>query len=90
MLPQKKKAMERNKEITLEDIRRKKAQIRKKLDVRKSSMMQKTQALFTQPTETSSARIFGVPASNIDKSLSIIKGAMIGFAIIRKVRKFLR
>lgn len=82
--------MRKNKEITLEEIRLRKAQIRKKLNEQKGSMMLKTQALFVQPTEESPRKIFGVTTSSIDKSLAIFRGVMIGVSIIRKVRKFLR
>lgn len=79
--------MQQNEGITLEEIQRRKAVIKKQLDARKKVMQVKTHALFA-PSE---------PVTRLDHAMNLIgngiavyDGVMMGLRIMGRVRGFFK
>lgn len=79
--------MKQNEGITLEDIRKRKAVIKKQLNSRKKAMMVKTQTLFTPSEEVTR---WDHTMNLIGNGIAVYDGLMMGLRIMGRVRGFFR
>lgn len=74
-----------NRSITLEEISKRKAEVKKEIDKQKSIIIECTRDIFTpEPADSGIGSIM----QSFNKGLAIYDGVMMGIKMMRRVRKF--
>ena len=72
--------------LTFEDIRLMKEDTRKELDTRKAALLAKGKQVFSPPSFFPGASLLG----NLKMGYTLFTGAMVGYKLIRSVKRFFR